>query len=237
MATFGYTRVSTVEQASGTSLEEQTRKIQGVAMMRGDEVSEVFTDRGVSGSVLLSQRPEGSKLIQRLGRGDTVIASKLDRMFRDAADALNQAKSFKDEGIDLIIADLGADPVTQNGASRMFFGILALMAEFERDRLRERQAEGQRAKKSKGGHIGGKRPFGFSVSGVGKNAILEPIPAEQEAIQKMKAMRASGDSYRSIAAWAIENGHEISHVTVKAVLERSEEDAQRIRREIAESSP
>ena len=50
-------------------------------------------------------------------------------------------------GIDLIVADMGTEPVTQNGVSRMFFGMLALVAEFERERIKEQSAEGCAAKR------------------------------------------------------------------------------------------
>lgn len=218
---YGYTRVSTLEQVNGTSLDEQTRKIQGVALMRGDEVSTVFTDRGVSGSVPLSQRPEGGKLTDGLTEGDVVVVAKLDRIFRNAADALTTAQDFKDKGIDLIIADIGTEPVTQNGTSKMFFGMLALMAEFERERIKERQLDGQRAKKAKGGFNGGVRPFGYRVEGQGKDSILVEIPEEQKAISRMRELRASGLSLRDISAEIEKDGHKISHVAIKKILARS----------------
>ena len=217
---YGYTRVSTLEQVNGTSLEEQTRKIQGVAMMRGEAVSEVFTDKGVSGSVPLSQRAEGGRLVDGLDAGDTVVVAKLDRIFRNAEDALTTAREFKDKGIDLIIADIGTDPVTQNGTSKMFFGMLALMAEFERDRIKERQKDGQKAKRDKGGFNGGVRPFGYSVQGKGKDSVLVEIPEEQQAITKMKELRASGLSLRDIASEIEKDGHKVSHVAIKKILDR-----------------
>ena len=39
---YGYARVSTQEQVDGTSLDDQRRRVQGVAMVRGEEVAEVF---------------------------------------------------------------------------------------------------------------------------------------------------------------------------------------------------
>lgn len=218
---YGYTRVSTREQANGTSLDEQTRKIQGVALMRGDEVREVFTDKGVSGSTPLAQRPEGRKLIEVLQPGDTVIVAKLDRIFRNAADAQNTANELKDKGIDLIIADMGVDSVTANGVSKLFFGMLACFAEFERTRIKERQADGQRAKKARQGFNGGARPFGYEVQGQGKESVLVEIPGEQKAISKIRELRASGLSLRDISAEIEKDGHKISHVAIKKILDRA----------------
>src|SRR3954454_12314239 len=93
--------------------------------------------------------------------------------------AQDTAEQLKARKVDLIVADMGSEPVTQNGVSRMFFAMLALVAEFERDRSNERSAEGRVAKRRIGGHIGGSSPFGFRRIGAGRAARLEPEPAQQ----------------------------------------------------------
>jgi putative DNA-invertase from lambdoid prophage Rac len=85
---------------------------------------------------------------------------------------------------------MGSEPVTQNGVSRMFFGMLALVAEFERERIKERSAEGRAAKRRHGGHIGGSTPFGFRKIGTGRAARLEPDPVQQAALAEMRALAA-----------------------------------------------
>lgn len=217
---YGYARVSTTEQVNGSSLDEQIKKVRGVAMLRGADLDATFIDRGVSGSKQLGERPEGGRLMAALKPGDCVIVSKLDRLFRNALDALAMAEWFKKNGVDLVIVDMGIDPVTQNGVSKMFFGMLALMAEFERERIRERQAEGQAAKKAKGGFIGGRKPFGYRVEGLGKNAVLIPLADEQQAIVDMRAMRQNGDSLRDIAQAMQERGYSLSHTAVGNILDR-----------------
>src|SRR3954469_18636724 len=172
MAAYGYTRVSTAEQAADdrTSLETQRRKIGAAAELAGLPVDEIIEEAAASGSRPLAERPAGGPLLTRLRKGDTLIVAKLDRAFRNAADALATAEQLKAQKIDLIIADMGSEPVTQNGVSRMFFGMLALVAEFERERLRERLTDGRSAKKATDGHIGGQTPFGFRKVGVGRAA-------------------------------------------------------------------
>lgn len=222
---YGYTRVSTIEQASGTSLDEQENRIKGAALMRGEDVSEVFTDAGVSGSVPLRQRPSGGRLLDVLQPGDTLIVAKLDRIFRSAADALTMVEELKTHGIDLIVTDMGVDPVTQNGASKMFFGMMACVAEFERTRIKERQKEGNQAKRAKSGFTGGKCPFGYRVVGSGKEAMLAPDPAEQEAITLINQLRKGGMSYQKIAEELDRIGMKASHMTVKRIVERHEKAA------------
>src|SRR5215472_11649617 len=106
---FGYCRVSTDRQVDGTSIDEQKRRIRGAAAMLGTAEPTIFSDEGVSGSIPLGNRPQGELLLVGLQPGDTVIASKLDRVFRDATDALIQARAFGEAGVDLILLDLGAD--------------------------------------------------------------------------------------------------------------------------------
>ncbi len=218
MPTYGYVRVSTVEQASGTSLEEQQRKIHGVALMKGLEVARVFHEPGVSGSLPLEDRPSGRELYGTLRRHDTLIVAKLDRAFRNAADALAKADVWKRGGVRLIVADMGPDPVTDNGVAKLFFGMLALVAEFERERILERTNEGRQAKAVRGGHIGGSAPFGYRVEGTGKEAHLTSVPKQQAAIRTMLALKGKA-SLRKIAETVQErHGVSVSHEAVRRVL-------------------
>ncbi len=218
MAVMGYIRVSTAEQALGGSLADQERKIQGVALMRGQAVDRIFSESGISGSVPLEQRPMGRGLAAALRAGDTLILAKLDRAFRNAADALNRADAWREAGVDLIVADMGIDPVTRDGAAKMFFGMLALVAEFERGRILERTAEGRRAKAQKGGHTGGSAPFGYQIEGRGREARLIPNPAQQKALKTIGRLRGTM-SLRGIAREVgAKHGVEISHEAVRRVL-------------------
>src|ERR1700678_2698034 len=164
---FSYARVSTLEQAAdgAISIAEQHRKNRALASMRGGSSDDgiEFTDAGISGSVALSERPSGREMLAGAKKGDVICACKMDRLFRSASDALVTAEALKDRGVDLILIDLGLDPVTGNGTAKLFFGVLTLMAEFERDRIRERTEEGRRGKRERSGYMGGVVPFGFKV--------------------------------------------------------------------------
>ena len=134
MRVFGYSRVSTSEQAdSGSSLATQRQQIAGYAMIKGWSVDEHFVEEGVSGSTPLADRPEGKRLLSMLGEGDVIVSAKLDRAFRSAADALTVLEELKAQSVGLHLIDLGGD-VTGNGISKMVFTILAAVAEGERDR-------------------------------------------------------------------------------------------------------
>src|SRR5271156_1644951 len=164
-----YGRVSTADQAADgtTSISEQVRKAKAIADLRGASSFDfiTFTDEGVSGSIPLAERPAGQEMLQAAKKGDIIVAAKMDRLFRSASDALNTAEALKARGVDLVLVDMGTSPVTENGTAKMFFGMLALVAEFERGRIAERMQDGRKGKKQRNGHLGGIAPYGFKVVG------------------------------------------------------------------------
>lgn len=182
----GYVRVSTAEQAfdNRTSMQEQERVIRGFAMAEGVSPYDlqIYSDPGVSAAIALKDRPAGSKIWADAKRGDVIVASKLDRLFRDALDAQTCYKEFKQRGVDLILYDMGTTPITRDGMSKFFFIMLSAFADLERNRIHERMAEGKRAKRQNGGHIGGYAPYGYRKIGEGRDARLEENPQEQEIL-------------------------------------------------------
>jgi putative DNA-invertase from lambdoid prophage Rac len=193
---FAYARVSSIEQAAdgNASIPEQLRKGKALAQMRGVAGKDVvtFVDKGVSGSVPLAFRPQGKEMLEAAQAGDVICAAKMDRLFRSAIDALATAEDLKKRGVDLVLLDIGSDPVTGNGVGKMFFGIMACVAEFERSRINERTEEGRRGKRARRGFMGGGVPIGFKVQGKGREAQLEEDEREQAAIAKARELAEGG---------------------------------------------
>lgn len=213
---YGYIRVSSMSQVDGASPDEQAKRIQAGAVLAGGSDAILFSDLGVSGSIPLAKRKGGAQLLLELKPGDTLIVAKMDRIFRSAVDALTMADQWKQDGINLILLDMGIEPVNTSGVGKLFFTMMVAMAEFERHRIYERTIEGRAAKKSRGGHIGGKRPFGFIVTGTGRDAVLSPHPGEQAALEDAKRMLRSGESLRkTVAKIAEQTGHKISHEALR----------------------
>jgi putative DNA-invertase from lambdoid prophage Rac len=213
MPVYGYCRVSTLAQANeGESLEVQRRQLEGWAHMQGQTLDAVFVERGVSGSIPLSDRPEGGRLWAQLRKGDVLVAAKLDRLFRSALDALQAVEDLKRRGVSLVLLDLGGD-IAGNGLSRLFLTIAAAFAEAERDRIRERIVTVKRDQKERGRYLGGKVPYGFRLVkvGDGKETILEPIPEQQAIIRRVHELRATGATLRAIqATLGDEHGERVS---------------------------
>lgn len=188
----GYTRVSTAEQAADgtTSLQEQERIIKGMAMARGFTSfdTQIFVDAGVSGSIHMQYRPGGRDLLEMVKPGDTVCAAKLDRMFRNSLDALKIYTRFKENGIHLILFDLGTEPITNdNGMSKVIFQVMSAFADHERETIRTRMLDGKVAKRKNGGHAGGLPPYGQKVEGHGRFAKLVPCEEEIHVIERVGA--------------------------------------------------
>ena len=199
MTVFGYVRVSTLQQATeGESLETQKKQVVGYAESRGlmlDPLN-VFVERGISGGAEFKSRPEGARLIEGLGDGDTVIFPKLDRGFRNTRDALNTLHDLKEKGVSVHSIDLGGD-VTGNGVGAIIFTILSAFATFEKDRIATRIKEVKQRRKSEGLYIGGRRGFGFNVI----EGVKVPNVEEQKLLIKMKKMKEKGKSLKEIHLW------------------------------------
>lgn len=226
-----YTRVSTAEQAAdnATSLKEQERKNRGIAAIRGAAAFDFvnYVDAGVSGSVPLADRPAGKRLLEDAGPGDVIVASKLDRLFRSASDALSTLERLRARKIDVILIDMGVEPVTSNGAAKMFFGMMSLVAEFERERIAERMTDGRRGKRLRNGHIGGSAPYGYRVVGKGRDAVVEPIEEELDVarmIINMSVKRPLMDVVRELKQLGVKTrtGKPFHFVQIKRIVERAQ---------------
>jgi DNA invertase Pin-like site-specific DNA recombinase len=225
--TVGYCRVSTDSQAEdGQSLEVQRRQLEGWAMQRGASLDQVAVEVGVSGAVPFNERPEGGKFWAELRKGDTLVAAKLDRMFRSASDCLSVVEELKRRGVSLFLLDLngGADDVSGNGIARLFLTIVAAFAAFERDRIGERIRATKHQQKARGEYLGGLPPLGYRYD---ENKRLVPVPEQQKILKHIHKLRAEGLSPRKISRALAESGVKLSHVTVGKILAGRPVDARR----------
>jgi DNA invertase Pin-like site-specific DNA recombinase len=97
-------------------------------------------------------RPLYAALLARLTQGDRLVVWKIDRLGRSTLDALQTAKDLDARGVSIVITTLGIDLKTPAG--RLVFGVLAQIAEFEREQIRERVLAGMAAAKKRGQPLG-----------------------------------------------------------------------------------
>ena len=217
MTTYAYMRVSTVEQADGTSLQNQKRECKGLAMTHNCYIDRYVEDGGVSGADEFLDRMARHGI--KIQSGDTVIVSKLDRFSRDARDALNTVHHIKQIGARLIINGHGDVTDDSNTTARLMLEIMAAFAGHERRVIKQRQKDGQTMKKANGGHIGGSAPFGYRVEGRGKDAKLVEDDVQQLALRDALLLRHEGMSLRHIAfAVGETHGVKVSHEALRRAL-------------------
>jgi DNA invertase Pin-like site-specific DNA recombinase len=138
----GYARVS---------LDEQHPEAQGDKLANAG-CEKIYTDHGVSGRK--ASRPEWDKCLKDLRKDDTLVIVRLDRAGRSVKHLIEVGEYLKDRGINLLVLEQGID--TRTAAGRMLFHVLAAMAEFEADVIRERTMDGLAAARARG-RKGGRR--------------------------------------------------------------------------------
>lgn len=188
--TFAYCRVSTGDQTT----DNQVREIEaaGFAVDPKRIVAET-----VSGSTAAMERKGFARLVDRLEAGDVLIVTKLDRLGRNAMDVRATVELLAAEGVRVHCLALGGVDLT-SAAGKMTMGVIAAVAEFERDLLIERTQSGLKRAKSEGKRLG--RP----------QALTE---AQQASI---KADRAKGISLGVLATQ-----HGVSRAAIQRVEKRS----------------
>ena len=146
---YAYARVSTRKQfRDGNGLDDQIAKLKTVGY---DElIVEEFT-----GST--TKRPCLNELTQQLKYGDTLIATKLDRFARSAAEGLSLINNLLERGVNVFILNMGLIDNTPIG--KLITTILLAIAEFERDMIIERTQAGKEIARSKNGFRDGRPPI------------------------------------------------------------------------------
>lgn len=143
MGKYGYRRVSTVEQ----NLERQ---------LQGLELKKIFDDK-VSGKDM--ERPGLQKILEFLGEGDELYVDSMDRLGRNQRDLLDIVEHLIKNKvvIHFIKENFHIFPGKENDPfSKLFLSIFSALSEFERNIIRERQAEGIALAKEKGKYLGRK---------------------------------------------------------------------------------
>jgi DNA invertase Pin-like site-specific DNA recombinase len=138
----GYARVSTDDQ--NLALQLDALRAAGCETIHEDKASGV-----------LNGRKGLTQALKGCASGDVLVVWKLDRLARSLHDLVVIAEDLKGRGVGLkILTGEGAAVDTTHAQGRMIFGILAVMAEFERELMSERTVAGMAAAKNRGVRVG-----------------------------------------------------------------------------------
>lgn len=146
MRVFAYCRVSTTDQTT----ENQVLEIAAAGFaINGRRIVE----ETISGSVPAERRPGFQRLMDKLEPEDVLVVTKLDRLGRNAMDVRATVEKLAHIGVRVHCLALGGVDLT-SPAGKMTMGVIAAVAEFERDLLIERTQAGLALAKASGKTIG-----------------------------------------------------------------------------------
>ena len=132
---FGYARVSTEAQNLDRQLDALEKY--GVDMIYNEKM------RGTK-----KNRPELTKLLDRITEGDTVVVESLSRLGRSTKDLIELTETFQSKGVNLVSLKESID--TNSPTGKLLFTLMSAIAQFERDVIADRTREGLKSARARG---------------------------------------------------------------------------------------
>jgi site-specific DNA recombinase len=193
-----YARVSTEEQAQKYGLDSQLRELRALAERKGYFISPgaEFVDESYSGATL--DRPALTKLRDaiRTGAIDVVLIYDPDRLSRQLA---HQLLLIDEIEACRVAIEWASGPRGNTTEGRLLDNVRGVIAEFEREKIRERTGRGRKEKARRGFFIASRAPFGYCFGPDGKLAVHE----EEASVVRMM-FRWLVDEQRSARSIVIE---------------------------------
>ena len=182
MALIGYARVSTSDQ--DLTIQREALKAAGCNPIREEKVSGTST----------TGRKELATIRALIGKGDTLVVTRIDRLARSVADLATIVRELHDKGAALKVLEQAVD--TGSSSGKAFLNVLATFAEFEADIRQERQMEGIAKAKAAGVYKGGKRRIDrdqvrtMHAAGQGPAAIAKALGCSRMQVYRVISDRA-----------------------------------------------
>ncbi len=132
---FGYARVSTEAQNLDRQLDALEKY--GVDMIYNEKMTGTKKNR-----------PELTKLLDRITEGDTVVVESLSRLGRSTKDLIELTEIFQSKGVNLVSLKESID--TNSPTGKLLFTLMSAIAQFERDVIADRTREGLESARARG---------------------------------------------------------------------------------------
>ncbi|MEK7095637.1 MAG: recombinase family protein [Patescibacteria group bacterium] len=195
-----YIRVSSEEQVSNYSLENQEEYCRKEATSKGYEVVKVFREEGISAKTL--NRPKIIALLEECRKNKKEISAmyiyKIDRISRDTFDFLAVKKKLGEYGIRILSV---TEPTEDNPTGEFLETLLAASAKLDNATKGLRSRDGMR-KHLEDGWANGKAPVGYVNVTREEKQIIEPDPEQFELVKKAwREMAIGAYSLEAIAVY------------------------------------
>lgn len=200
----GYARVSSAEQALGTSLQDQQDAITRYAETCGVKVTRFYVEAESAVYEKIERRDQIRALMEDVRSGDLIVCDKLDRWSRDPEFTYGSVRRILQSGAAFYAVTDQCDPSTQEGDTMLGFRVL--VAREEHKRIRQRTVGTRKLLRDKGYYAEGLPPFGYSRSlprgakGLQKN-ILQINAHQADLVRELFDRCADGDSINDLLAW------------------------------------
>lgn len=202
MKAIGYQRVSTVQQVDGEGLGVQREKIEAWCKYQGIPLVRLEEDVGISGGAT-DNRPAFKRAIRlalELGNEAVFVCAKLDRVGRNAIDVQETIALLLDAGVRVVSLGDGVDSSSGMGSAilKLLCNILSAFSELDKEQIRSRLLDARRRADREDRRYASEPRYGRTVTKDGRTLVVDPD--EQAVIERVRQLRAAGESYRAICA-------------------------------------
>ncbi|BDW84330.1 recombinase family protein [Roseicyclus marinus] len=211
MTAIFYARVSTSDQ----TLDHQVAQ----ARKAGFTIDEVIADHGQSGvSTILSERPEGRRLFDKLRRGDTLVVRWVDRLGRNYQDVTDTIRHFIRQGVTIktVINSMTFDGATtdptQQAVRDALIAFMAATAQAQAEATKEAQRAGiEHARETKAEAYRGRKPSydrtqlalvrDMTGTGAGTSEVARATGLSRQTVLRIRGDMAEAEA--ALARWGL----------------------------------